>query len=70
MDAGLVLEGVGAHNRFMRLDGHARVLLDHVRRRRDVDRIYTGTQVRTFTARPLRPEVRRALQGQGHHYFF
>ena len=30
VDAALVLEGVGAHNRFMRLHGHARVLLDHV----------------------------------------
>ena len=62
VDAALVLEGVGAHNRFMRLHGHARVLLDHVGRRRDVDRIYTGTQVRTTASRPFLAEVRRALQ--------
>ena len=41
VDAALVLEGVGADDGLVGLDGHARVLLDHVRRRRDVDGIYS-----------------------------
>ena len=62
VDAALVLEGVGPHNSLVGLDGHARVLLDHVRRRRDVDRIYPSSEIRTFTARPLRAEVRRTFE--------
>ena len=34
-----------------------------------MDGVDTRTQVRTATGRPLRPEVRRALQGQRHDDF-
>ena len=70
VDAGLVLEGVGPHNSLVGLDGHARVLLDHVARGRDVDGVDARPQVRTAAGRALRPEVRRAFQGQSHHYLF
>ena len=66
MDAGLVLEGVGAHNRFMRLDGHARVLLDHVRRRRDVDGVDARPQVRTATGRTFLSKMRRSFESESH----
>ena len=66
VDAGLVLEGVGPHDGLVGLDGHARVLFHHIGRGCNMYRIDPSTQVRTTTTRPLRPEVRRALQGQGH----
>ena len=70
VDAALVLEGVGPHNSLVGLDGHARVLLDHVARGRDVDGVDPSSEIRTATGRSLLSKMRRALQGQGHHYFF
>ena len=62
MDAGLVLEGVRPHDGLVGLDGHARVLLDHVRRGRDVDRIYPSSEIRTATGRPLLSKMRRSFE--------
>ena len=66
MDAGLVLEGVGPHNSLVGLDGHARVLLDHVGRRRDVDGVDARPQVRTATGRALLSKMRRSFESESH----
>ena len=62
VDAALVLEGVGADDGLVGLDGHARVLLDHVACWCYMYWIYTGTQVRTATGRPFLAEVRRSFE--------
>ena len=62
VDAGLVLEGVGPHNSLVGLDGHARVLLDHVTCWCYVDRIYPSSEIRTTTTRALLSKMRRSFE--------
>ena len=65
-----MLEGVGPHNSLVGLDGHARVLLDHVARWCYMYWIYSSSEIRTATGRSFLSEVRRPFQRQSHHYFF
>ena len=66
VDAALVLEGVGPDDGLVGLDGHARVLLDHVACWCYMYWIDARPQVRTATGRSFLAEVRRAFESESH----